>query len=88
MRSYMVIKEYSEKKRCFSQMVTKAIRFVVIGLGMGGHYCIAISNVRGTKLAAVCDKHPVRLEERASVIYQFAHTRKTIEVGWVPASQG
>ncbi len=45
-------------------MAGKAIRFGVVGLGMGGHHCIAINNAKGAELAAVCDKHPGRLQER------------------------
>jgi len=42
-------------------MAKKAIRFGVVGLGMGEHHCTAVRNARGAELAAVCDKHPGRL---------------------------
>ncbi len=45
-------------------MAGKAIRFGVVGLGMGEHHCVAINNARGATLAAVCDKHTGRLAER------------------------
>ena len=45
-------------------MGQKAIRFGVVGLGMGRHHCVAINNARGAELAAICDKHPGRLAER------------------------
>lgn len=45
-------------------MAQKSVRFGVVGLGMGGHHCIAINNARGAELAAICDKHPGRLAER------------------------
>lgn len=45
-------------------MSKKAIRFGVVGLGMGGHHCIAIQNARGAELSAICDKDPKRLAQQ------------------------
>lgn len=42
-------------------MAENAIRFGVVGLGMGGHHCLAIEKTRGAVLTAVCDKDPERL---------------------------
>lgn len=45
--------------------MSKPLRFAVIGLGMGGHHCTAITNARGAELGGVCDIDPVRLTDHA-----------------------
>ncbi len=45
-------------------MTSKAIRFGVVGLGMGGHHCLAVNKARGAELTAICDHHGGRLAER------------------------
>ena len=45
-------------------MAAGKIRFGVVGLGMGGHHCLAIQEARGAELVAICDKHRERLQSR------------------------
>jgi predicted dehydrogenase len=44
--------------------MAKALNFAVVGLGMGGHHCMAVRAAKGANLAAVCDMDPKRLESR------------------------
>lgn len=43
-------------------MARKEVGFGVVGLGMGGHHCLAIDAAKGARLAAVCDTDPERLD--------------------------
>ena len=44
--------------------MAKALRFAVVGLGMGGHHCKAVLGAKGAELAAVCDIDKERLADR------------------------
>ena len=42
--------------------MARELSFVVVGLGMGGHHCKAITDAKGAHLAGVCDSDEERLE--------------------------
>jgi predicted dehydrogenase len=42
--------------------MAKAVNFAVVGLGMGVHHALAISNAKGANLAAVCDLDEARVK--------------------------
>lgn len=41
----------------------RELNFAVLGLGMGMHHCMAITEAKGARLAAVCDHDEARLKE-------------------------
>lgn len=45
--------------------MARDLNFAVVGLGMGGHHCRAITGAKGAQLAAVCDLDPKRVKERS-----------------------
>ena len=44
--------------------MARDLNFAVVGLGMGGHHCMAINGAKGAHLAAVCDLDKQRVESR------------------------
>lgn len=55
-------------------MADRTIGFGVVGLGMGRQHCKALSTARGTRLVAVCDSDPERLNPVAESYGVKAYT--------------
>lgn len=55
--------------------MAKELNFAVVGLGMGGHHCIAVRNAKGANLAAICDLDEERLAQRMKEFDVKGYTR-------------
>jgi len=59
---YRAVSEYQQGE---VYMCQDEIGFGVLGLGMGTHHALAVSEVPGVKLVAVCDQDPMRMQPTA-----------------------
>jgi predicted dehydrogenase len=55
--------------------MAKPMNFAVVGLGMGGHHCLALRSAKNANLVAVCDIDGARLKEHTKQ-FKVAGTKK------------